>query len=317
MDMQKKTKTKISNDPLYINDNKINTFEELQSQVNNIDEKDFLLLQGRIYLWVKNYLSDSKLAYKIRKLKYKDNFVEKIDQRYKQLQQIESGYETAVNDVSLNLYVKKIKLTHDKDICIGCDIGNIICPKEAIILDKTKVDIDNERCVLCGLCVPLCPVDALSLTVNGEDDDSLYTHKTIPILPEVEKINGEKIKKLFSGTINVDESKCPLTCEECVSACPIGIVEREEKLVNIDKELCVYCGACREACPKDAISIERNQIISENNGYSAVWAQVIEQLIGRPKLNIIHNSKSQKKIISIINDSKLKKYTKPDKAKVT
>ena len=234
--MSKKNKVKISNDPLYINDNKINTFEELQAQVNNINEKDFPLLRERIYLWVKNYLSDSKLAYQIRKLKHKENFVEKIDQRYKQLQQVELGYETTVNDVSLKLYVKKMKLTHDKDTCIGCDICSIICPKEAIILDKTKADIDNERCVLCGLCVPLCPVDALSLTVNGEDDDSLYSNKTIPVLPELKKINGEKIKELFSGTIDVEESKCPKTCEECVSACPIGIIEREGKLVNIDKK---------------------------------------------------------------------------------
>ena len=42
-------------------------------------------------------------------------------------------------------------------------------------------------------------------------------------------------------------------CEGCVEACPVGALERKDKLV-LDTDKCVDCGACVSACKHEALS---------------------------------------------------------------
>lgn len=41
-------------------------------------------------------------------------------------------------------------------------------------------------------------------------------------------------------------------CEGCVEACPVGALERKKVLV-LDIDKCVDCGACVSACKHDAL----------------------------------------------------------------
>jgi len=51
----------------------------------------------------------------------------------------------------------------------------------------------------------------------------------------------------------VDSEKCT-GCEECVSACPMEVIEiRDGKAVIGDG--CAECSACVSACPNGAISL--------------------------------------------------------------
>ena len=63
---------------------------------------------------------------------------------------------------------KELRLELDKETCIGCGVCEIVCLKEAIVLDdatiidgrlvkKPEVVIDAEKCVICGTCVVFCP----------------------------------------------------------------------------------------------------------------------------------------------------------------
>jgi NAD-dependent dihydropyrimidine dehydrogenase PreA subunit len=43
-------------------------------------------------------------------------------------------------------------------------------------------------------------------------------------------------------------------CEGCVEACPVGALERKNKVI-FHKEKCISCGACVSACSKGAIKL--------------------------------------------------------------
>ena len=42
---------------------------------------------------------------------------------------------------------------------------------------------------------------------------------------------------------------------ECISACPVNAISRQDGVVTIDHEKCTGCGKCAEACPFGAIQV--------------------------------------------------------------
>jgi len=174
------------------------------------------------------------------------------------------------------LHVRNYRLTIDKNLCVGCQICTLACPKEAIKLEKqpktqeekakhAKIDVDLEKCNFCGICDILCPYGAIKVTVNGEH-----------ILSVVEK---ESFPQLIRD-IQVDTSKCPVDCAECEEACPLDLIkiskltadgeavenidsltEKERvKLqvkIDIEKERCPCCRICEFKCPEGVIRVRK------------------------------------------------------------
>lgn len=52
----------------------------------------------------------------------------------------------------------------------------------------------------------------------------------------------------------VNKEEC-IGCGVCVDACPSDAIKMVDDLAVIDEELCVDCGACVDECPNDAISM--------------------------------------------------------------
>ncbi|MDH5460449.1 MAG: 4Fe-4S dicluster domain-containing protein [Candidatus Bathyarchaeota archaeon] len=174
------------------------------------------------------------------------------------------------------LHVRNYRLTLDKNLCVGCQICTLACPKEAIKLEKqpkiqgekakhAKIDIDLEKCNFCGICDILCPYGAINVTVNGEH-----------ILSVVEK---ESFPQLIRN-IQVDTSKCPMDCVKCEEACPLDLIKvtrltadgkvvenidsltEKEKAelqikIDIEKERCPCCRICEFKCPEAVMRVQK------------------------------------------------------------
>lgn len=66
--------------------------------------------------------------------------------------------------------------------------------------------------------------------------------KETPALPE-----------RFRGRPKADPSRCPDGCRECVEACPTDAIAVEKGRVTFDLGRCLFCTDCVEACPEGVI----------------------------------------------------------------
>ena len=161
------------------------------------------------------------------------------------------------------MITRRYTLELDRQRCIGCPIGMLVCPQEAVglspalledgrLAQKPLVDIDPQKCNFCGECVVLCPVGALRMVVDGES--------------KVPTVEMEAFPTLIKD-IQVQVEKCKPTCElACQQSCPVEcievVVERDAKGrltrildVKVDREKCIYCVQCEVACPERAIKV--------------------------------------------------------------
>jgi 4Fe-4S ferredoxin len=177
-------------------------------------------------------------------------------------------------------------MTWDLDRCVGCQIGPLVCPKEAVthlegeIVDgrlakKPSVDIDAEKCVLCGMCEIMCPKNAITLTINGERKNPVLTYGAFPELVESTKFNKKRFdwsRKDFvidncptnvisydeeQDTLVVDDEHC-IRCRQCEIASDgaFRVAQPWQGQVELRREKCVEgCFACADICPTRALRI--------------------------------------------------------------
>jgi Ni,Fe-hydrogenase III small subunit/formate hydrogenlyase subunit 6/NADH:ubiquinone oxidoreductase subunit I len=57
----------------------------------------------------------------------------------------------------------------------------------------------------------------------------------------------------FRGLPEIDRGLCAGGCRSCAEACPTGAISTGAHGVIIDLGRCIFCTACEQGCPKDAI----------------------------------------------------------------
>ena len=162
-----------------------------------------------------------------------------------------------------------------------------------IFVDASKCDI---KCLELSDVCPLNIITIKALDKDGrevKDVNAVERPEELQISIEIEKEacpccrvcefkfprGAIRVNKIFHGSIRINLDKCPEGCRDCVDVCPIDgtLYLGDDGKVRINEATCVYCGACRIACPEDAIEIQRTSI-RHTPVRSGAWNKTLERL---------------------------------------
>ncbi len=178
-------------------------------------------------------------------------------------------------------------MTWDLERCVGCQIGPLVCPKEAVthvpgeivdgrLVTRPGVDIDADTCVLCGICEVMCPKNAITLTINGVRENPALVHEAFPELIQSTAFHHDRFdwsRKDFvmvncpthvisfdaeEKTMVVDDEHC-IRCRQCEVAShgAFEVTQPWQGQVELYRERCVEgCFACADICPTRALYID-------------------------------------------------------------
>jgi len=156
-------------------------------------------------------------------------------------------------------YTKRFVLTIDRNLCKGCVICKLICPRYAITVRPAEkgpdgkalapvIDVDENKCDFHGICAVACPFSAIKITINEDAELPAVSKGVFPVLDR---------------DIEVDSLKCEPSCKKCEEKCPLGAISVEasdepaKTVVDVKKELCAGCMICWEECPTDALRVTK------------------------------------------------------------
>jgi 4Fe-4S ferredoxin len=143
------------------------------------------------------------------------------------------------------------KVDWDEAKCDACKVCVEMCPEECITVEREivsdkmagKVDIMQDLCCTCTWCSKNCPTEAIT------------------------------VEKLYDGDIEFHAEKCPGGCSTCAEICPANAIylptpkpasemkHELEPTIAVNKDFCIRCGACVNACPgEDIIVLQRNSV---------------------------------------------------------
>lgn len=140
----------------------------------------------------------------------------------------------------------------DESRCDACKVCVEVCPEECITVEREvlegkklpgTVDIDQKLCCTCTWCSRNCPTEAIT------------------------------VEKIFEGDIEFSAEKCPGGCSTCAEICPCNAIYLPtpkkasemkgviEPTIAVNKDYCMLCGACVNACPgEDIIRLHRTGV---------------------------------------------------------
>jgi 4Fe-4S ferredoxin len=213
----------------------------------------------------------------------------------------------------------KTTFTVDKEKCSLCGLCGALCP--AIVVKhkqftaesgKVEGDViwDETKCDACKVCVEACPEECITVErevvsdkVDGKVEiikDNCCTCTWCSRNCPTEAITVEKI---FEGEIEFHAEKCPGGCSTCAEICPANAIylpssipaaemKRDgiEATIAVNKDYCILCGACVNACPgEDIIVLQRTGIRmkgKETDLFNKIKAKLFEKRTSKVKEEI-------------------------------
>ncbi|MCW4016620.1 MAG: 4Fe-4S binding protein [Candidatus Bathyarchaeota archaeon] len=212
---------------------------------------------------------------------------------------------------------KKPTVGVNEEKCHYCGMCEAVCPfgalklkvngKTVIPVVKTEsfpqlireIKIDESKCGLeCLDIKEACPLDHIKVSVCNADGKMITgatskIKKKLKVKVEVDKEScpccrfcetkfpdgAISVEKMFYGRLAINSEKCPEGCHDCVDVCPIpDVLCIKEGKVQVNDSHCVYCGACKIACPEEgALELNRTRI-RHTEVHSGAWNKALEKL---------------------------------------
>jgi 4Fe-4S ferredoxin len=188
--------------------------------------------------------------------------------------------------------IKEINVTVEK-----CDpecglVCQAECPSEAIkilaetsdngeILEITDVQVDESLCFYCKRCQLVCPQDAID------------------------------VKKPFQGKVELNRDLCPSGCIICVDVCPTKAIQLENGKPTVLPQFCVFCSACQNVCPKEAINVTRDWVF-HSDIEAAAWLTALKKFASFEAVMNELRVKSGRKRASLVRNRTRHTVSKPE-----
>jgi NAD-dependent dihydropyrimidine dehydrogenase PreA subunit len=80
------------------------------------------------------------------------------------------------------------------------------------------------------------------------------SQQTQQIQQRIRQLEQEDYRKGNGMAATVDTEKCT-GCGACVEACPLDAISLQGEIAVVDEDTCTECGLCVEECPNDAIAL--------------------------------------------------------------
>ncbi|PVX23605.1 MAG: hypothetical protein CW691_10165 [Candidatus Bathyarchaeum sp.] len=222
---------------------------------------------------------------------------------------------------------KKPTVSINEQKCHYCGMCEALCPfgaldlrvdgKPVVPVVRTEsfpqlvrnIKVDESKCgVECLEIEDACPLD--NIKVKGDK-------KAAKVSIEVDEAScpccrfcetkfpagAVRVEKTFYGNLKINSEKCPEGCHDCVDVCPISdVLYVQDGKVQVNDTHCVYCGACKIACPEeDALELSRTQV-RHTEVRSGAWNRALEKLASRSAVVKESRVKSADKLKKIVTN---------------
>ena len=183
----------------------------------------------------------------------------------------------------------KTTFTVDKEKCSLCGLCGALCPaltvkhkeftaeigKSKVRLSGTRPNAMPARCASKPVPKNASPSNAKLSLIKLTERSALSrtTAAPVPGARTTARPRQLRSRKIFEGDIEFHAEKCPGGCSTCADICPANAIylpsakpaaemgHNIEANIAVNKDYCILCGACVDACPgEDIIVLQRTGI---------------------------------------------------------